>query len=573
MKWIWTLLLTCSCVFAFSLNAPTNLRTAAISSDGCTFRWNPVAGASGYVLELRKGIYEDFDSNELLYGWDLDGGLSEESITHDYALSSTNIGAGYNSSPGVINVNLTSREELDFKSPQYEVSKGFSVRVKSTSHSQQFIIKIFSVFPDEGSEVKSIQNTDLENKKDFFSFEHDYDSLCPHNYRFDVSSYTNYNIKIQFDDFMLYLPQNQEPINPSNYHAIRLNALDADTQYYWRVRGVSTDKYNDYSPWQLLQTPAANSSQTAGSVINGATAEIQLERFHQTFFIQPNGVQDADYTLSATAQNNSYEYTISCPESGGLIGAYTIQHPGFSATSITLQGATGEAFVCGADASSFTISQLENRGKLTIVLQLDETLPVELGRFALAQIHTHLAVLEWVSYSESGLNGYRILRAETPDLADAAYISELIPATNSSNNAYYQFRDTEPLPVANYWLEILELSGGQSHQGPVYYQQPQADSGSNFVPISRVEGLFPNPFNPDTTLEYSLKESAAVQLKIYNLRGQMVREYQPGILAAGKHRIVWDGRNDDGRELPSGVYMMRLMMGESSYQVKAMLMK
>ncbi len=69
---------------------------------------------------------------------------------------------------------------------------------------------------------------------------------------------------------------------------------------------------------------------------------------------------------------------------------------------------------------------------------------------------------------------------------------------------------------------------------------------------------YPNPFNPATTIRFDLPEHANVQLTVYNTTGQIVRTLVAGELPAGSHRIQWDGRNDGGRTVGSGLYVYRL---------------
>lgn len=71
----------------------------------------------------------------------------------------------------------------------------------------------------------------------------------------------------------------------------------------------------------------------------------------------------------------------------------------------------------------------------------------------------------------------------------------------------------------------------------------------------------PNPFNPQTTLQFSLAQEGPVALDIYSLRGEHVRTLVSRTLTAGAHSAVWDGTNDDGAGLPSGVYVARLTAG------------
>ena len=72
----------------------------------------------------------------------------------------------------------------------------------------------------------------------------------------------------------------------------------------------------------------------------------------------------------------------------------------------------------------------------------------------------------------------------------------------------------------------------------------------------------PNPFNPTTVIEYVLPESAPVKLEVYNLLGQVVRTLVDGEQVAGRYSVVWDGRDDLGREVATGIYFYRLSAGK-----------
>jgi ligand-binding sensor domain-containing protein len=72
---------------------------------------------------------------------------------------------------------------------------------------------------------------------------------------------------------------------------------------------------------------------------------------------------------------------------------------------------------------------------------------------------------------------------------------------------------------------------------------------------------FPNPFNPSTTLFFSLSSPGHILLAIYNIAGQKVRELASGPLSAGSHAYQWDGKDNAGIEVSSGVYFARLKAG------------
>ncbi|UCH62149.1 MAG: T9SS type A sorting domain-containing protein [Fidelibacterota bacterium] len=84
---------------------------------------------------------------------------------------------------------------------------------------------------------------------------------------------------------------------------------------------------------------------------------------------------------------------------------------------------------------------------------------------------------------------------------------------------------------------------------------------------------YPNPFNPTTTLRFDLPEASEVYLVIYDLLGRQLVQLVDGRRDAGYHRIVWDGRDDRGRELPTGLYIARMVTPEFTRSVKLVLLK
>ncbi len=83
----------------------------------------------------------------------------------------------------------------------------------------------------------------------------------------------------------------------------------------------------------------------------------------------------------------------------------------------------------------------------------------------------------------------------------------------------------------------------------------------------------PNPFNPNTTIQYSLAASGPVSLKVYDLRGREVRTLVSGVQDAGPQSIQWNGVDNGGRGVSSGTYLYRLVAGEQVLQKKMTLLK
>ncbi len=81
---------------------------------------------------------------------------------------------------------------------------------------------------------------------------------------------------------------------------------------------------------------------------------------------------------------------------------------------------------------------------------------------------------------------------------------------------------------------------------------------------------YPNPFNPSTSIEYTLPHAADVKLEVYNLQGQLVSVLAAGVQSPGNHQVVWDGRDMNDQPVVSGTYMYRLTANGNITSTKTM---
>jgi hypothetical protein len=73
----------------------------------------------------------------------------------------------------------------------------------------------------------------------------------------------------------------------------------------------------------------------------------------------------------------------------------------------------------------------------------------------------------------------------------------------------------------------------------------------------------PNPFNPATTISYDLPEPATVSLQVFDVSGRLVRTLVQGeTVPSGRHEVVWNGQDETGRSVGSGIYFYRLEAGD-----------
>ena len=93
------------------------------------------------------------------------------------------------------------------------------------------------------------------------------------------------------------------------------------------------------------------------------------------------------------------------------------------------------------------------------------------------------------------------------------------------------------------------------------------------VLATELKGNIPNPFNPSTTILYDILEPCAVKLDIYNARGQKIRTLINEAKATGHHSVVFDGKDDRGQSIASGVYFYRFTAGKYTATRKMLLME
>ncbi len=87
------------------------------------------------------------------------------------------------------------------------------------------------------------------------------------------------------------------------------------------------------------------------------------------------------------------------------------------------------------------------------------------------------------------------------------------------------------------------------------------------------QNAFPNPFNSSTLITFRLHQSSNVSIKIYNIRGQIVKNLADNIFSEGQHSINWDGKNDFAQDLNSGLYLCHLYSDNINYTIKLLLAK
>ncbi len=116
--------------------------------------------------------------------------------------------------------------------------------------------------------------------------------------------------------------------------------------------------------------------------------------------------------------------------------------------------------------------------------------------------------------------------------------------------------------------EVYIFAGWNSNPTDVAYEY-EPNLPDNFD----LSQNYPNPFNPSTTIEFQIPKRDRVSLSIYNTLGQKIRTLLNKELSVGSYRVEWDGKNEGGQEVASGVYLYKLESDLISVSKKMMLLK
>ena len=147
--------------------------------------------------------------------------------------------------------------------------------------------------------------------------------------------------------------------------------------------------------------------------------------------------------------------------------------------------------------------------------------------------------------------------------------------TVGSRSAVEVTFDSTGLSAGDYYADIIISSnGGDPVVVPVALHVGSTGIDESEVPSMYVlKGASPNPFNPVTTLTYGVPRDASVRLAVYSVAGRLVRTLVDGEVGAGYRTVVWDGRDDRGVEVGSGVYFCRMEADGFGDTAKMVLMK
>ncbi len=154
-------------------------------------------------------------------------------------------------------------------------------------------------------------------------------------------------------------------------------------------------------------------------------------------------------------------------------------------------------------------------------------------------------------------------------LCDARYQQDNVQAAVMGNQAFIAWSD-DRAGIINSEVAMTGVWGNHIISDYVAADDPLETTPA----MLSIAGNYPNPFNPSTTISFELGVSGSTEVSIYNLKGQLVRTLlSPTDLLAGKHNLVWNGCDDSGRSVSSGIYLCNVTSSGNSAVRKMVLAK
>jgi hypothetical protein len=166
-------------------------------------------------------------------------------------------------------------------------------------------------------------------------------------------------------------------------------------------------------------------------------------------------------------------------------------------------------------------------------------------------------------------------------LSGATITCGTVSATTNNSGAYslqvnagiHSITANHPnyLPVTH---DNVTVAAGQTTT--INFQlSPSANADPNLSPVvaTELKGNYPNPFNPSTSIAFSIKDTCPVKLIVYNLQGKMIKELLHVTLESGHYSLAWDGTDKHGTPAASGVYYYKMTAGKYSSTRKMILLK
>jgi hypothetical protein len=335
--------------------------------------------------------------------------------------------------------------------------------------------------------------------------------------------------------------------------------------------GISVSIYGDYA---IVGAPGDDSNKGSAYI-----------------FEKPGGgwtnmTQTAKLTASDGLADDCFGFSVSIYGDYAIVGAYQDDSKGSAYSFLrsggswhekkkqtASDGAAGDLFgnsvsIYGDYAIVGARQDDSYKGSAYIYYSIDDlSLPVELSAFT-ATISGDNVILKWRTETETNNVGFSIYRSEAKDgkYTRVAFVSG---AGSTPMPTDYQFIDqnAEAGKTYFYYLEDVDVTGEKNKSNTIKVVVPPAKPAQPIPKVFRLLQNYPNPFNPETWIPFDLAADANVIIRIYDMNGQLVRQFdlinqKAGSYLDKKTAAYWNGKDQLGQSVSSGIYFYTLKAGD-----------
>lgn len=340
-----------------------------------------------------------------------------------------------------------------------------------------------------------------------------------------------------------------------------ISDFEADTWYYTRIR-INADQ----SVEAVTSTGNYDDASSPGSVVESAPISISDENWYNVH----NG---NIYAYFDDTQNTEAYLTI---------GEVKISN----STPIYLESGTVYNFDNGSIPAEFTTtgawsidtSEPAGGNSLHIVGNVDDYVSFTVSNAAAVKVRYKIvhdggdtapltATATSLMFSRNDVGAFWMGVYVNGTTAVPSEWCEFTVPANSLGDASFSLsfltRDGQEL-----WIDKIEVLNGS----PVGIEDEPPFSATLPNKFSMQQN-FPNPFNPSTTIQYTLAEAGQATLLIYDIRGNLVKTLVAESESAGSHTRLWNGMNDSGQPVSTGLYLAQLHSGASTQTIKMLMIK
>ena len=417
------------------------------------------------------------------------------------------------------------------------------------------------------------------------------------------------------DSVMLYYKINNgdftnvvmQPESENTYTAVIDGLSEGDNVYYY-LYGVDEAGNNNMHPFIGSPDPHIfhlGIPDPAELVVNPESFDVALDTESSTSEILEltnNGDLPLDYTIQlentdynskdisgsymettvedfTPGETTSWDFSVfnASPDNEWLTDVSLEFPAGITVNSATdLTGGTGDLVYDGTTGNGATINWNDPDGSYGEIYP-DETasceveVAIDAGFADDAVLEYEILGDEWGSAPHSVSGTITIESAGEPITWLSLDVQEGSLAGNETDEIEVSFNSYD-LSAGTYNCNIVISDSREETIIPVTLTVEGSSADINEIANLTLSN-YPNPFNPETTISFEISEHRTASIDIYNLKGQKVKSLINKELKSGSHSIVWNGTDENGNQVPSGVYFYKLNTGEESVTKKMLLLK